>query len=105
EDSRSAKKLADCQLTLRQLNEGDLLHEVQIVIAVAAPERGALWKAVQEIINTTKPYFALRPEVGEAQIEAVKFFSAQRSKHIRTPSTTWQMVSRELALAFAPLGF
>ena len=105
EDSRSSKKLIDCQLTLRQLNDGDMLHEVQLVIAVAAPDRLSLRKAVEDVINTTKPYFLLRPEVGQAQVEATKFFGTQRTKHINTPASTWQMVSRELALTFAPLGF
>jgi len=72
EDSRSSKKLADCHLTLRQLNEGDLLHEVQLVLAVAAADRPALRKAVDDVINTTKPYFSLRPEGGAAQIEAAR---------------------------------
>lgn len=105
EDSRSARKLADCQMTLRQLNDGDSLHEVQIVIALAAPDRASLRKAVDDVINVTRPYFSLRPELGQAQVEAARFFGTQRTKHIGAPSTTWQMVSRELALSFAPLGF
>lgn len=105
EDSRSSKKLADCHLTLRQLNEGDVLHEVQVIIAIAAADRQSLRKAVDDLINVTKPYFLLRPEVGQAQLEATKFFGTHRSKHIRTPATSWQMVSRELALLFAPLGY
>lgn len=105
EDSRSTKKLADCHMTLKQLNAGDLLHEVQIIIAVAAADRARLQKAVDDVINVTKPYFLLRPEVGLAQAEALKFFSTTRSKQINVPATRWQMVSRELALCFAPLGF
>lgn len=105
EDSRSSKKLADCHLTLRQLNDGDRLHEVGVVVAVAAPDHKALYRAVEDVINITRPYFLLRREVGPAQLEAVKYFSTVRSKHIQTPSTHWQMVSRELALLFAPLGF
>ena len=78
---------------------------MQLVIAVAAADRPALRKAVDDVINTTKPYFSLRPEGGAAQIEAAKFFGTTRSKHISAPATTWQLVSRELALCFSPLGF
>jgi hypothetical protein len=105
EDSKSVKKLTDCHITLNQLNEGDMLHEVQMVIAVAAPDRVGLKKAVDDIINVTKPFFALRPNAGEHLAESVKFFGLTPSRDIKVPASTWQMVSRELALFFAPLGF
>jgi len=105
EDSKSVKKLSDCHVTLHQLNEGDMLHEVQVIIAIAAPNRAALSKAVEEAMSTTKPFFSLRPNPGEYLAEAVKFFSITPTRDIKTPDTTWQMVSRELSLFFAPLGF
>jgi hypothetical protein len=105
EDSKSLKKLSDCHIALHEMNEGDMLHEAQIVIAVAASDRAGLKKAVDDVISVTKPYFLLRPEAGQNQVEAAKFFGTTPADKIQTPQTTWQMVSREAALTFTPLGF
>jgi hypothetical protein len=105
EDSKSLKKLSDCHIALQELNEGDMLHEAQIVIAVAAATRAALKKAVDDLFSVTKPYFLLRPEAGQNQLEAARFFATAPTQDIHIPRTTWQMVSREAALTLAPLGF
>ncbi|MCI0351122.1 MAG: hypothetical protein L0Z53_16990, partial [Acidobacteriales bacterium] len=99
------QKMADCMLTLQQLNQGDALHEVQIIIAVAAPTLDALKDAVDEVINTCRPYFNLRVELAEALVKAPKFFSPVLSKQISVPQKPWQLGSSELALFFAPVGF
>jgi len=104
EDSRSIKKINDCRQTLEELNLGDALHDVQIIIALSAPDRKTLRERVDEVIKLVKPWFGLRAEIGEAQAEAAKFFGPHHSRAIGIPHTTWPVVSRELALLFAPLG-
>ncbi|MEM9955372.1 MAG: hypothetical protein AAF846_27460 [Chloroflexota bacterium] len=105
EDSKSGKKYSDCRQTLEELNQGDLLHEVQIIIAVAAPDRENLKRACDDIISRTKPFFKLRHDVGMQQANAAKFFSDTPSKYIGNDDSTWQMTSREAALMFGPVGF
>ena len=104
EDSRSLKKVHDCRQTLDELNLGDALHDVQIVLAIAAPDGKTLRDRVDEVVKSMAPWFGLRAEIGEAQAEAAKFFGTHSSKSIAVPHTTWPVVSRELALLFAPLG-
>lgn len=105
EDSKSAKKYRDCQHTLEELNNGDLLHDVQIVIAVAAPDRESLKKACDDIVSRTKSYFRLRHDVGTQQGRAALFFSDTPTKIIGNEPTTWQVTSREGALLLGPLGY
>lgn len=105
EDSRSVRKVADCRQALEELNFGDALHDVQIVVAIAAPDRLTLKQRVDEVVNAVKPWFSLRAEIGEAQAEAAKFFGVHSTKDIDVPHTTWPVTSRELALLFAPLGY
>jgi len=105
EDSKSGKKYADCKQTLEELNQGDLLHEVQIIIAVAAPDRENLKRACDDIISRTKPFFKLRHDVGLPQARASEFFSDKATKRIGNDDSTWQMTSREAALLFGPVGF
>ena len=77
---------------------------VQIVIGVAAHDRVTLRKQVDDVLNTARPYFGLRPEIGRAQARAAAFFTAQPSKTIREPQHTGQLTCRELALTFATVG-
>jgi hypothetical protein len=104
EDSRSIKKVNDCRQALEEFNYGDAMHDVQIILAIAAPDRKTLRSRVAEAVNIVKPWFLLRSEIGEAQAETARFFSAHASADIPIPHTTWPLVSRELALLFAPLG-
>jgi hypothetical protein len=104
EDSRSIKKVQDCHQALQEFNLGDALHDVQIIIGIAAPDRKTLKRRVDEAISAVKPWFLLRAEIGEAQAEAVRYFTPQASEDIRLPHTTWPLVSRELAILFGPLG-
>lgn len=104
-DSRAQKRLMDCEITLGQLNGGDVLHEVQVCICVEGETRTELAKHVAAVIDTVKPWIALRPEPGGGQVEAVKFFSQTPSKQIGVHQTPWHVVSSELALFFAPLGY
>jgi hypothetical protein len=104
-DSRAQKRLADCEITLQQLNSGDAMHEVQLVLCVEGGTRETLAKNVAAVIETVKPWVALRPEPGTGQVEAVKFFSSTPSKQIRVHQSPWHVVSSELALFFAPLGY
>lgn len=105
EDSRSIKKVNDCRQALEELNLGDSLHDVQIILAIAAPDRKTLKRRVDEVISAVKPWFLLRTEIGEAQAESAKFFGVTASQEIAVPHTSWPLVSRELALLFAPLGY
>ncbi|MEO1167048.1 MAG: hypothetical protein AAFV98_24925, partial [Chloroflexota bacterium] len=105
EDSKSSKKYSDCKQTLEELNQGDLLHEVQIIIAVAAPDREHLKRACDDIVSRTKPFFKLRHDVGMQQAKTAAFFSDEATKRIGNDDSTWQMTSREAALMFGPVGF
>ena len=105
EDSKSSKKYNDCRQTLEELNQGDLLHELQVIIAVAAPDRESLKKSSDDIISRTKPYFRLRHDVGLQQANAAKFFSNLPTRQIGNTNSTWQMTSREAALLLGPVGF
>jgi len=105
EDSKSGKKYIDCKKTLDELNSGDLLHDVQIIIAVAAPDRDSLKKACDEITSRTKAFFRLRHDVGKQQVKAALFFSDKSTKIIGNEPTTWQVTSREAALLLGPLGY
>ncbi len=104
EDSRSVKKINDCRQALEEFNLGDALHDVQIILGIAAPDRRMLKRRVDEAISAVQPWFLLRPEIGEAQAEAARCFAPYASPDIQIPHTTWPLVSRELALLFAPLG-
>jgi hypothetical protein len=105
EDSRSVTRINDCHRTLQEINAGDALHQVQISIAVFAPDPKTLKRRVHEVINETRPWFLLRQEVGELLSRAVQFFSHAPTKHITVPATTWPVTSRELALMLAPVGY
>lgn len=105
EDSRSKKKYQDCEQTLQALNAGDLLHEIQLIIAVAAPDRSGLKKAVDEVLNRMKPYVKMRLDPGEGQLEAAKFFSAIPSRKISLPRSSWSMISQDAAMLLGPLGY
>src|SRR5262249_46656302 len=104
-DSRAQKRLIDCEVTLQQLNGGDALHEVQIILCVEGETRVSLAKNVTAVIDAVKPWVALRPEPGQGQVEAVKFFSSTPSRQIKVHQTPWHVISAELALFFAPLGY
>jgi hypothetical protein len=105
EDSRSVTRINDCRRTLQEINAGDALHQVQISVAVFAPDLDTLKRRVHEVINETRPWFFLRQEVGELLSRAVQFFSHTPSRLINIPPTTWPVTSRELALMLAPLGY
>ncbi|MEO1666712.1 MAG: hypothetical protein AAFU54_18890 [Chloroflexota bacterium] len=105
EDSKSAKKYNDCRQTLEELNAGDLLHDVQIIIAVAAPDRESLKKACDDVVSRTKGFFKLRHDAGEQQAKTALFFSDKSTKLIGNEPTTWQVTSREAALLLGPLGY
>ncbi|MEO8393995.1 MAG: hypothetical protein ABI700_13480, partial [Chloroflexota bacterium] len=105
EDSRSVQRVTDGRRTLQEINNGDALHLVQIVIAVAADDPSTLKERVQRVIHETRAWFSLRQEVGELLVRAVGFFAAQHTKTINLPSTTWPVTSRELALMLSPLGY
>lgn len=105
EDSRSVQRVTDCRRTLQEINNGDALHLVQVVIAVAADDPDTLKERVQMVIHETRAWFNLRQEVGELLARSVGFFAAQRTKDINLPSTSWPVTSRELALMLSPLGY
>src|SRR5581483_9368909 len=99
------QRVEDCRLTLREIGEGDTLHKVTVVIAVAAQNVKELRNRVETIISETKGWFRLRKEKGELMSHSFRFFAPQATKRIKTPDTWWPVTSRELSLMFAPLGF
>ena len=60
EDSRSVTRITDCRRTLGEINAGDALHQVQLSIAVFAPDLDTLKRRAHEVINETRPWFLLR---------------------------------------------
>jgi hypothetical protein len=104
EDSRSVTRIHDCRRTLQEINAGDALHQVQISIAVFAPDLTLLKRRIHEVTNETRPWFLLRQEVGELLSRSVSLFSPTPTRKIHVPATTWPVTSRELALMLAPLG-
>ncbi len=105
EDSRSVRRIEDCRRTLDQLNDGDALHEMQVVVAVAAYDAVTLRKRAQLVINEMKPWVRLRAEMGELLSRAVKVFAPIPTSTINLPEGTWPVTSREAALALSPLGY
>ena len=105
EDSRSVQRIADCRRTLQEVNNGDALHLVQIVIAVAADDAETLRERVQAVLHETKAWFSLREEVGELLARSVGLFAGTPTKALGLPETTWPVTSRELALLLSPLGY
>jgi hypothetical protein len=105
EDSRAVQRVTDCRRTLQELNAGDLLHKVQIIIAIAAPDIALLKERVSTVINRTRTHFALRQETGELLYRAVRYFAGERTLELGIPDTSWRVTSRELALMLAPLGY
>jgi hypothetical protein len=105
EDSRSARRIADCHRALSEINSGDALHLVQIAIALAADDLDTLRERIAAVVSETRAWFSLRQEVGELLARAVGFFTARRTKEVNLPETTWHVTSRELALLLAPLGY
>ncbi|MEO0564070.1 MAG: hypothetical protein AAF125_18340, partial [Chloroflexota bacterium] len=104
-DSSSNAKFRDSQMTLQQLQGGDLLHEVQVIIAVAAPNLDDLHTAVEAVRDNTNGHVRLRSEPAPGQSQLANFFGAKPSKHIVANPSTWHVVSNELAVMFSPLGF
>jgi hypothetical protein len=105
EDSRAVQRVIDCKRALAEMNAGDLLHKVQVTIAVAAPDLATLRERVAVVVNRTRTHFLLRQESGELLQRAVGYFAAQRTTAIGMPDTSWRVTSRELALMLAPLGY
>lgn len=105
EDSRSVQRVTDCRRTLQEIHQGDALHLAQISIAVAADHLDTLKERIQAVTHECQAWFSLRLEVGELLARSVGFFSAQRTKDIALPNTTWPVTSRELALMLSPLGY
>jgi hypothetical protein len=105
EDSRSVQRIADCRRALQEINNGDVLHMVQITIAVAADNLRTLRERAHTIINETRAWFSLRQEMGELLARSVGFFTAKPTKEINVPATTWPVTSRELAVMLSPLGY
>ncbi len=105
EDSRAVQRVVDCRRTLQEMNAGDALHKVQVLIALAAPDLKLLKERVSVVINHTRTHFLLRHETGELLQRSVGYFGGTRTGQIGIPDTTWRVTSRELALMFAPLGY
>ncbi|MFQ3660410.1 MAG: hypothetical protein SNJ54_15785, partial [Anaerolineae bacterium] len=105
EDSRSVQRITDCRKALQEINAGDALHLVQLSIAIAADDLDTLRERAQAVTHETKAWFALRHEVGELLARSLGFFAAKRTQEMGLPDTTWPVVSRELALMLAPLGY
>jgi len=104
-DSRAQKRLQDCEVTLHQLNNGEAMHEVQIVLCIESDTPEELGRNVAQVIEALKPWVGLRPEPGDAQTKAIGFFSMTPTKQIKLHQKPWHVVSSELALFFAPLGY
>ncbi|MFQ3647597.1 MAG: hypothetical protein SNJ80_11760, partial [Anaerolinea sp.] len=105
EDSRSVQRITDCRRALQEINAGDALHLAQLSVAIAADDLDTLRERVQAVAHETKAWFSLRHEVGELLARTLGFFAAKRTTEIGLPDTTWPVVSRELALMLAPLGY
>lgn len=105
EDSRSVRRVQDCYRTLQEINNGEALHRVNIVIAVAAHDLRTLQERVQEIITQTRGWFLLRQEVGELLARSVGYFSVKRTTELGMPDTSYPATSHEAALLFSPLGY
>jgi len=87
------------------MNDGDLLHKVQITIALAAPDLRLLRERVAFVKTLTRSHFLLRQETGELLDKSVSLFAGQRTNQAHLPDTSWRVTSRELALMLAPLGY
>ena len=85
EDSRSVTRINDCRRTLQEINAGDALHQVQISLAVFAPDLDTLKRRVHEVINETRPWFCLRQEVGELLSRSVRFLLAHANQAHQHP--------------------
>ncbi len=105
EDSRSVQRIVDCRRTIQELNGNDALHEVQLFIAVSAPDTHTLKQRIQTIRAETRSWFALRQEEGELLSKAVHMFAPYRTDEIKLPNTRHPVTSRELALMLTPLGY
>ncbi|MEP7285028.1 MAG: hypothetical protein ABI947_04585 [Chloroflexota bacterium] len=105
EDSRAVQRVVDCKRALQEMNAGDVLHKVQITIAIAAPDLTTLRERLSIITNKTRSHFLLRQESGDLLKRAVGYFAGHRTQKIGIPDTAWSVTSREMALMLAPLGY
>ncbi len=105
EDSRAVQRILDCRKALAEINQGDLLHTVQLHIAIAASDLQMLRRRAQMVIHETKAWFRLRAETGLLLNKAIQFFTTKRTRQIDMPDTTWPVTSRELAMMYAPVGY
>jgi hypothetical protein len=105
EDSRAVQRINDCRRTLLELNQGDALHKVQLLVAVSAPDVTTLKTRIQTIRHETRAWFSLREEEGELLGKAVQIFAPVRSREIGLPDTTHPVTSRELAMMLSPMGY
>lgn len=104
-DTGSERQISDAMQTLADIHAGQNLHEVQIKIAVAADDLDTLKESVEEIRKRMKPFMGLRVELGNAQLEGLKFFtSTHESGQIVVPQTTHPMLSDVLALSLGFIG-
>jgi hypothetical protein len=104
-DSRTQKKVQDCHTTLQAFDEGDRLHDVQIVLALMSNSLEGLAQAIENTVGALRSHVRLRPEPGEFQLEMVKYFTSIPTQRILRPAKTYPCLSRDIALMFGILGF
>jgi len=103
-DSASQRQVADATAALAELHAGQLLHDVQVKIAVAANDAETLKSRVEAVRGRLKPYLGIRVEVGTDQVRAARYFSTEPTSRLDGKPSTWPMTSPALALSLGFLG-
>src|SRR5260221_4449598 len=75
EDSRAVQRVVDCKRALQEMNSGDVLHKVQVTIAIAAPDIDTLRERISIVVNKTRAHFLLRQESGELLKRSIGYFA------------------------------
>lgn len=103
-DTASQRQMVDCQTTIAELHNGQALHDVQIKIAVFAPDAATLREQVSQLRSNLKPYIGLRVEIGSDQITGARYFSSVETGRLEGRPTTWPITSPAAALMLGFLG-
>lgn len=103
-DTASANQFQHCQYTIDELHGGQALHDVQIKLALFAPDGATLRERVNQLRNNLKPYLGLKVEIGGDQITAAKYFSQIETSRLEGRPNTWPITSPGVALTMGFLG-
>lgn len=100
-DSTSQRQIEDCKAAIVEIQNGHALHEVQIKVALFAPDAATLKDEVSKLKQRMSPFVKMRTEID--QVTNVRYFSDTLTSQIGD-ATLWPMTSPTTAMLMSFLG-